>query len=277
MRTCVGMGAPTERLKSGITGQHVTLASLLILSVPLTICWSTVIAVLVVPVTLLTTLGFWHISRRVVEARQLVRYCILGGATAGAIDAILCYSFVTFVSHGPWVRVAVGFPSALLVGVLFGAGYGLVFLPPLLVQSSARGLRRSAAIDRCLVGCGAWSWAVAQIGLELPAAYQTRLSLEVLGVVHAAWGALAMVASLMLLVGVVPCVGRWYWLERVERGKVAGWSLVRGDDYRPGVLAGLPVFSKPLIPRIRSARVLVKVRTGDTYRGELSEPRYLVL
>jgi len=275
-RTCLGMGAPTEKLKSSMSGQHVTLASLLILSIPLTFCWSTVIAILVVPVTLAGTAVFWYASRRIVEVRRLVWYSIVGGAAGGAIDATLCYTFVTIASHGSLVRVAIAFPSALLVGVLFGVGYGLAFLPPLLVQASSRGLRRSEAIDRCLIGCGVWGWLIAQLGLQLPAAYQSRLSLELLTLVQGTWSAAALLYSFMLFLGVVPYVGRWWWPERVARGKVSGWRLSNLDEYGPGTLDGLPPFGKPLIPRSRSARVLVKLRAGHSYRGELSEPRYLV-
>ena len=270
------MGAPTDRLTNGIMGQHVTLASLLILSVPLTMTWSTLIAKLVVPVTLVVTAAFWYGSRRFVERRRLVWYCILGGAAGGAIDATLCYTFVTIVSYGPLVQVAVGFPSALLAGVVFGVGYGLCFLPPLLIQASTRGLRRSEAIDRCLIGCGVWLWVIARLWLAFrAAAYQREFNVDLL-TLALPWGVAYWLSCGMLLAGVVPWVGRWWWLERVARGKVSGWRLSNIDEYGPGTLDGLPVFGKPLIPRSRSARVLVKLRAGDAYRGELSEPHYLV-
>jgi len=270
------MGAPPERLTHGITAQHVTLASLLILSVPLTVSWSTLFAELVVPVTLVVTAAFWCGSRRIVEARRLVWYCILGGAACGAIDSTLCYAFVTLVSHGSFVQLAFGFPSALLAGVLFGVGYGVCFLPPLLVQVSTRGLRRSEALDRCLVGCGVWLWAITRVWLACRGvAYQREFNVDLM-MVAMPWGLAYCLSGCMLLAGAVPCVGRWWWLERVARGKVSGWRLSNIDEYGPSALEGLPFFGKPLIPRSRSARVLVKLRAGDTYRGELCEPRYLV-
>jgi len=271
------MGAPTERQTIGITGQHVTLASLLILSVPLTLSWSTLIAELVVPVTLVVTAAFWYGSRRIVERRRLAWYCILGGAVGGAIDATLCYAFVTIVAHGPLVQLAFAFPSALLAGVVFGVGYGLCFLLPLLVQASTRGLRRSEALDRCLIGCGVWLWAITRLWLEFRGvAYQREFNVDLMRVAMP-WGLAHWISGCMLLAGVVPCVGRWWWLQRVARGKVSGWRLSNIDEYGPGALDGLPVFGKPIVPRSRSARVLVQSRAGDAYRGELSEPRYLVL
>lgn len=270
------MGAPTDKQTIGISGQHVTLASLLIVSVLLTLSWSTLIAELVVPVTLGITIAFWYRSRRIVGVRRLVWYCILGGAAGGVVDATLCYTFVTIVSHGSVVQVAIGFPSALLVGVVFGVGYGLCFLPPLLVQASTRGLRRSEALERCLIGCGVWLWAVTRLWLAFPgAAYQREFNVD-LSLLAVPWAVAYSLSGYMLLIGVVPWVGRWWWLERVARGKVSGWRLSNLDEYGPGTLDGLPPFGKPLFPRSRRARVLVKLRAGDSYRSELSEPRYLV-
>ena len=250
------------------------LASMLLVAAPATANWSTLIAVLVVPLTLLVATGFWYASRRQVGFRRIAGYCVLGGALGGALDASLCYSALRSFDDGSLIATAFSFPIVGVVGVFTGIAYGLGFLPLLLLQASARGMRRTEAVDRCLIGCGLWGLAASQLGAGL----QPRLSLfsfEMQPMLSMSWSAVAIAHGVMLVLGFIPWAGRRVWLQRVVSGKIQGWQLCSVDDFGAAV-ATLPVFCKPLIPRARKARVLVRSRTGDVYRGEVLEPKYLV-
>lgn len=270
-------GAASVRLCSvSWSGQHVVLVSLLLVCVPVTASWSTLVAVLVVPVTLVVAVGFWHASRRRVGVWSLVRYSVVGGAIGGAIDASICYSLVLYFGEGSLIRTAFNFPVAGLVGVFIGVAYGLGFLPLLLLQASARGLLRTEGIDRCLIGCGLWGLAMNQLGLVVLEEYLPHLSTTIQPALVAAWWLVARAHGLMLVLGFVPWAGRRLWLRRVASGKVRGWRLCSVDDFGTGAVAALPVFCKPLIARARRARVLAQSRSGDVYRGETLDPKYLV-
>jgi hypothetical protein len=269
-------GAASVRLRSvSWSGQHVVLVSLLIVCVPVTASWSTLVAVLVVPVTLVVAVGFWHASRRRVGFWSLVRYSVVGGAISGAIDAGLCYSVVLGFSHGSLIRTAFNFPIAGLVGVLLGVAYGLGFLPLLLLQASIRGLLRTEGIDRCLIGCGLWGLVVGQLGFNVQP-HLSRFIFEIQPALNLSWAAMSFIHGLMLALGFIPWAGRRLWLQRVASGKVPGWQLCSVDDFGAGAVAALPLFCKPLVARAKRARVLARSRSGDVYRGETLEPKYLV-
>jgi len=137
------------------TPAGLTLASLLLVTLPVTAGLSFMFAPVVLPSTALVAYAFWHLGRRVTKPGAMVVYCFCAGTFAGVINGWLTVSFWSLFL-GDLSQSIRSFDIATLVGAAVGLVYGTAYLLPMLVQLSARSLRRTEAVDRCLVSFGLW-------------------------------------------------------------------------------------------------------------------------
>ncbi|HEU5075915.1 MAG TPA: hypothetical protein VFU02_17095 [Polyangiaceae bacterium] len=247
-----------------LTPEGVTLASLLAVTLPVTAALSFMLVPVVLPTTGLVAYAFWHHGRRVTQVGTMIVYCFAAGALAGALNSCLTLLlWGLFVGGSLFRHMGAAFGSALLLGAGVGIAHGTAYLLPMLVQLSARSLRRVEGVDRCLISHG--SWGVVVLGLAIAAASAVADVREdwlvpVLVVTFACAG----LHAAMLVVGTLRSARRRAWLARVVRGKVPGWLVCEQHQFAPAELEGLELFCKPLFAPASASEYRVLARRGKT-------------
>jgi len=232
--------------------------------------------------TTLVAYAFWRQGRRVNGLRAALTYCLGGGALAG-VSAIWFFVIVmTLITSGEMLefvdlRVA-GALTLLAAGV--GVAFGVTYLIPVLTRLSARGLRPSESIDRCLTGFGFWGTLVLATVCTLWSPYAKQHSGPEHPMVVVAFATLG-AHALMFLVGLTRSLRRHWWLARVVQGNVPGWQACERSRFAPGELDGLELFSEPWFRRERAGgqRVLaqgIATRASDVYRECSPVPKFLI-
>jgi len=163
---------------------------------------------------------------------------ILGSPLAGALaglgtwlvveSGLIAPIFGDLIPTGPAPELPVPLSSAL-IGIAFGATYGVVLLWPVAVAASA--LRKCAhdAPDHALLGLGLWLVSLGACSLyALSKTCCDSIGYEAL----AAGSALAASATLRLR-------ARRHWLSRVRQGNVPSWSIESWEPLHGSELAPL--------------------------------------
>lgn len=171
--------------------------------------------------------------------------------------------------------------SASLIGAGVGLAYGTAFLLPMLIQVATRSLRRTEAIDRCLISYGMWGALVLFTAIAVAYEYCDTTSDPMDWVLTLTLGSIGVHASLFA-VGILRWARRRVWLGRVEQGKVPGWLVCEQQRFQGAQLEGLEVFCKPLLDRTggNSFRVLARgaaTATSEAYRTLPIAPKYLIV
>lgn len=262
------------------TPEGLTLASLLLVTLPVTLGLSFMFAPVLLPSTALVAYAFWHLGRRVAKPGTMIVYCFGAGTFAGVLNGWLTVSFWALFFREDLSQSIRAFDIATLVGGAVGLLYGTAYLLPMLVQLSARSVRRTEALDRCLISFGLWGTLVLCLGIAAAYAYEHPLENPV---------EMAFVVSLasigghtcMLSLGVLRWARRRAWLTRVARGQVPGWLVCERQRFHQADLEQLEVFCKPLFGPKNTAgfRVLARgeqLELGDAYRNAPIAPMFLV-
>jgi len=232
--------------------------------------------------TTLAAYAFWRRGRRVRGLGRTIGYCFAGGALAGIGNGWLFGCSWALLSGGDvLVYVDAEFCVCLtLLAAAVGVAFGIAYLLPMLTQWSAKSLRPSEGVDRCLLGSGAWGMLV--LGSLLSVAFHEDHVVAVMrhGECALAAGLLG-VHALMFLAGVTRSLRRSWWLGRVVRGKVPGWLACERLQFAGADLESLEVFCGPWFARTPASglRVLARrtsSRSDEAYRSSSPVPRFLI-
>ena len=265
--------------------EALTLTSVFAVTVPVTLGLTHEQASVLLPTTLVITCAFWGLGNRVTRPGRVIAYCLIAGAIAGVLNI--------WLSLFLWLRLFM--PGALryidadvsaritALGAMVGIAYGAVYLLPMLIRLSARSLRRSEGIDRCLIGYGAWGVLVLFLALRIFFAFafaDTDFAHSNL-VFGLALGGIGLHA-LMLSVGLVRWARRRWWLGRVVTGNVPGWLVCERQQFQQSDLEELEVFCKPLFNHTPPHKLRVLARgaatdPAETYRSGPLAPRFLIV
>lgn len=265
------------------TPEAVTLGSLLLVTLPVTAGFSFMFAPVLLPSTALVAYAFWRLGHLVTKPGAMIAYCFAAGTFAGVLNSWLTLLFWSLFSRGGmYSRVdAATFSVGTLLGAAVGLAYGTAYLLPMLVKLSARSLRRTEGVDRCLISFGLWGMLVLCLGLAGAYAYYHPIenTLEVVLVVTLASVG---IHACMLAFGLIRWARRKSWLARVARGKVPGWLVCEQAQFQQHAIGNLEVFCKPWFgPTDTSGlRVLARgsaTRSTEAYRTSPPEPRFLVV
>lgn len=232
--------------------------------------------------TTLVAYAFWRRGRRVNDLRGALSYCLGGGALAGIGAVWLCVVLMTLVTSGEMLSLLdPGLAGTLtLFAAGLGVAFGMAYLLPILTRLSARDLRPSESIDRCLTGFGCWGTLVLGTVCTLWSPYAKAQSGPEHPMVVVAFATLG-AHALMFLVGLTRSARRHWWLARVVQGKVPGWLACERERFVPGELEGLEMFSEPWFRRERAGgpRVLAQgtaTRASEVYRECPPVPKFLI-
>ena len=265
-----------------LTPEGVTLASLLAVTLPITAAMSFMLVPVVLPTTALVAYAFWHQGRRVRTLGGMVVYCFAAGALAGALNSCLTMLLWGLCVGGSLSRhVGAAFGSATVIGVCVGIAHGTVYLLPMLVQLSARSLRRTEGVDRCLISHGSWGMLVLAVGIAAPFTVVDALENSLVLVLVVAFASGGLHAA-MFLVGTLGWARRRAWLARVVRGQVPGWLVCEQHQFTPAELEGLEVFCKPLFGPASASNYRVLARCGkiaarEAYRTAPITAEFLIV
>jgi hypothetical protein len=265
------------------TPEGLTLTSLLLVTVPVTAGLSIMFAPVVLPTTVLVAYAFWHFGRRITQVGPMIVYCFAIGGLAGAVNSWLSLLVWGLFYGGAFVRYIDG--DAIGLATLFGAGVGLAYgtgyLLPMLIQVATRRLRRTEAIDRCLIGYGAWGVSVLVASICVASDYEGATGKPIDLAVAVALASISVHAALFAI-GILRWARRRSWLSRVEQGKVPGWLVCEQHRFHQAQLEGLEVFCKPLFRTTHADRFKVlarssATRTSEAYRTVPVAAKYLVV
>ena len=232
--------------------------------------------------TTLVAYAVWRRGRFVKSVRGALSYCLGGGVLAGIGAIWLCIGVLTLISGGEMLRLLDDGVAGRVTFLAAAAGlvFGVVLLLPMLTRLSARGLRPSESIDRCLTGFGFWGTLVLGVAFgvgsryaEMPAGPHHPMVV----VAFATFGAHA----LMFLVGLTRSLRRQWWLARVVQGKVPGWIACDRQRFVPSELEALERFCEPWFGRERAGgpRVLAQgtgAQPSAGYRKVPPVPKFLI-
>lgn len=262
MRAAAPAPSPSRSRNSVVlTPEGLTLASLLAVTLPVTAALSFMLIPMVLPTTALVLYAFWHQGRHVTRVGEMIVYCFVAGALAGTVNSWLTMLlWGLFVGGSPFRQAGA---SLTLIGACVGIAHGTAYLLPMLVQLSARSLRRAEGVDRCFICHGAWG--VLVLGLGVAAACMAggaRENSVVLVFVVAC--AIAGLHAAMFVIGILRSARRRAWLARVVRRKVPGWLVCERHQFTPAEIKGLEVFCKPLFAPANASDYRVLARRGKT-------------
>lgn len=272
-----GADAPPGPRKPWLwTATGVALTSLIAVTVSVSAGVAFVIAPVIVPCTALVAYGFWHAGRRITRLRDMLLYCLVGGALTGAVNAWLTLGVWSMFGGGYFLRNIQ--PDALklagVIGAVAGIAYGCAYLLPMLSRLRARALLRSEGVDRSLVSYGIWGVIVLPLGFTLIVGHPEATNDVLVPIL-----ATSFVLHLsMLLLGTVRWARRRAWLARVLKGKVPGWLVCDSQRFHAAELEALQIFSCPLFarPSPNQLRVLAWGDGSDAYRTTPLTPKYFV-
>jgi len=264
------------------TPMRLTLMSLLLVTLPVTAGFSFMFAPVLLPSTALVAYAFWHLGRRVSQPGAMIAYCFAAGTFAGVLNSWVTLMFWGMFFDGNVFRYLdpETFGVGTLLGAAVGLAYGTAYLLPMLVQLSARALRRTEAVDRCLMCFGVWGMLVLSLGLAFAYAYQHPIE-STLEVVFVITLASAGAHASMFVFGLIRWARRKSWLARVARGKVPGWRIYEQQRFQRAELERLEVFCSPLrsSEALDGFRVLARSTLSgapDAYRATPLTPKFLV-
>lgn len=276
--------APTGAVDAPVcTPEGLTLSSLLLVTVPVTAGLSFMFAPVVLPTTVLVAYAFWHVGRRITRVGPMVVYCFAAGGLAGALNSWLTL-LVWGLFYGDWFFQRIDgevVSLTTLLGAGIGLAYGTAYLLPMLIQVSTRSLRRTEAIDRCLISYGSWGVVVLVAGLAVANEYEDATGQPIDLVVAVALASISVHASIFAL-GVLRWARRRSWLGRVKQGKVPGWLVCEQQRFHRAQLEGLEVFCKPLFGPTHADDFKVLARgtttaTSEAYRTVPIAAKYLIV
>jgi len=261
-----------------VTVEGVAMSSLLAVTVAATASVTFHFTPVVAPCTALVAYGFWRVRRRVTPSGGIWLYCLGGGAVAGALNGWLTLCAWWIMAGEPIQRLDFdALAGAGVLGSVAGVAYGFGYLIPMFIELSARSLRRTDGIDRCLMGYGLWGVLILGVAFHLVLrAGGVRESMHVAVFLFAA--ATLVLHGSMALIGTLRWARRRWWLERVLQGKVADWLVCDSERFHATELAGLEVFCSPLFasPTADSLHVLAWADPTHAYRATPLTPKYLV-
>jgi len=289
----VAAGSFLDRAKSlGVrwcTAERAALAGMLIVVVPITARLFPALAHVVVPSTLLVTVGYWLWLKSIRSDALLVLHAIWIGALAGYMNTIGSLHLHLWLS-GKFEELPTAGPATLLlgfVGCLHGVSYGLVLLPPVWMARRSRRFHSAEAFDRVLASTGLWGLITLACldpivdDLAMDHALGGMSSYSILPTVPVSeLGILAVAGCLLMLVfGMQRLRQRRAWLARVRRGNVPGWLVVSSEQFSED-LDELPVFCPRLFGRAVTSGELVLAEGASSrgaYRSEGLTPRFRIV
>lgn len=264
--------------RSWCSAERIALVGMLLVVLPVTTRLFPVLAPVVVPSTLLVTVGYWLWAQSLRGESVLVLYAIFVGAAAGYMNTIGSFHLYLWVSGDFHELPTAGLYTLLLgfFGCVHGVAYGLALLPPLWLSHRSRRFHGAEAIDRVLAGTGLWGLitlgvldqivddlAIANTSLVSPFDSLTLPTTEL-------WILAVAGCLLMLAFGAERLRRRRAWLARVLEGEVPGWLVVSSEQFSGG-LDELPVFCPRLFGRAVPSGELVLAEgaaSKGAYRSE---------
>lgn len=271
------------------TAERAALASMLLVVLPVTARLFPMLASVVVPSTLLVTVGYWLWLKSIRSDTLLVLHAIWIGALGGYMNTVGSLHLHIWLSGRLQDLPTAGFAALLMgfVGCLHGVSYGLVLLPPVWIARCSRRFHAAEAFDRVLASTGLWG-AITLACLD-PIVDQFALNHSLGGIsLYSNW--LFLPVSELWLLAVAGCVlllafglarlhRRRAWLARVRHGNVPGWLVVSSEQFSQDI-DELPLFCPQLFGRAASATELVLAEgaaSKGAYRSEGLTPRFRIV
>ena len=288
-------GSFLDRAKSlGVrwcTAERAALVGMLLVVPPVTARLFPALASVVVPSTLLVTVGYWLWLKSIRSDTLLVLHALWIGALAGYMNTVGSLHLHLWVSGKFEDLPTAGFAGLLLgfVGCLHGVSYGLVLLPPVWMARCSRRFHSAEAFDRVLASTGLWG--VITLACLDPILDHFALDHALGGIsLYSNWPTLPPSALwilavagclLMLAFGLERLRQRRAWLARVRRGKVPGWLVVSSEHFGED-LDELPLFCPRLFGRAASSGLAAGLVLAEgaaskgAYRSEGLTPRFRI-
>jgi len=284
-------GSTLNRAKSlglqSCSADYVALVGMLVVVVPVTAGLFPDLSAAAVPSTLLVTASYWLFGTRLRDDRLLVFHAIGFGLLAGYANAVGTLHLHLWLSGKFEDLPLAGLASLLFgfIGCLHGVVYGLALLPPLWLARRSLRFHSAEAVDRVLLGVGAWGLATLGIAAGLVRHVAADLSFDDLTpsdtppVTTALWTLATLACLLMLAFGVERLRQRRAWLARVRKGKVPGWVVVSSEQFGEQ-LDELPAFCPRLFGRGAASDRDVELVLAEgvarkgAYRSEGLTPRF---
>lgn len=176
----------------------------------------------------------WTCVRKWRDPSDVKGMCVIRGGAAGALNAPAIVLVVgVFSGGGPGevlVVLVLGAIAGVIVGGPLGLLFGAIFIPPI-----GHGCRHDSSLehgDREAATCAGWLAVVCGVSAVLSTLVFALLARDdggaaVLAVLTAPASVLAAVGALRARARLAE---RRAWLDRVRRGEIQGWSVMRPAD-----------------------------------------------